>query len=185
MRVALIAKKGGVGKSTLSLLLHTALRQAGRTVSLIDWDIQGTSTKSLALLGQPTGVENAEICIYDTPPSLDHPATATAIRNSSLCLVVTSPSPADVWEAEEAVRFAAAANPNAAVRVVFNKVRKGTLLGRLADESARLVSAPTLGPSVSARECYQHAAVQGWRALDGPAREEVLQLALAVLAQPR
>ena len=38
------------------------------------------------------------------------------------------------------------------------------------------------GVNLAARECYQHAVAQGWRALDGPAREEVLQLAVAVLS---
>ncbi len=184
MRIAFIAKKGGVGKSTLSLLLQAALRQAGRTVTLVDWDMQGTSTKALAVLGQSAHAENAEIVIYDTPPNLEHPAMATAIRNADLCLVVTSPSPADIWEAEEAVRFAVSRNPSATVRLVYNKVRRGTVLGRLLEETARLVPAPALGASLSARECYQHAVAQGWKALDGAAREEVLQLALAVLAQP-
>ncbi len=184
MRIVLLAKKGGVGKSTLSLLLYAALRHAGRTVSLIDWDLQGTSTKALALLDQGPPPTHPEIILYDTPPSLEHPAAATAVRNADLCLVVTSPSPADVWEAEEAVLFARARNPQAAVRLVFNKVRRGTVLGRLLEETARLVPAPALGASLSARECYQHAVAQGWKALDGVAREEVLQLALAVMAQP-
>jgi MinD-like ATPase involved in chromosome partitioning or flagellar assembly len=109
---------------------------------------------------------------------------ATAIRNADLCLVVTSPAPADVWEAEEAVAFAKSRNPRAVVRLVFNKVRRGTVLGRLMEDTARMVPAPVLGASLSARECYQHAVAQGWKALDGPAREEVLQVALAVLAQP-
>ena len=36
MRIALLAKKGGVGKSTLALLLHEALRQAGQAVAIRD-----------------------------------------------------------------------------------------------------------------------------------------------------
>ena len=100
----------------------------------------------------------------------------------NIALVVTSPSPADVWEAEEAVRFVQSRNPKATVRVVFNKVRKATVLGRLVDESAKQVSVPSLAVTLSARECYQHAIAQGWKALDGPAREEVLHLAVALLS---
>ena len=44
--------------------------------------------------------------MYDTPPNLDHTATATAVREADIVLVVTSPSPADIWEAEDAVKFA-------------------------------------------------------------------------------
>jgi hypothetical protein len=71
------------------------------------------------------------------------------------------------------------------VRVVFNKVRKGTLLSRIVPESAKQLSVPALGVMLSARECYQHALGQGWKALDGAAREEVLQLTVALLSLQR
>jgi chromosome partitioning protein len=184
MNITLLAKKGGVGKSTLSILLYEAFRQAGKTVAVHDWDAQGTTSKAMELINgrTPEVNRNADITIYDTPPNLEHTATATAVRSADVALVITSPSPADVWEAEEAVRFVQSRNPNAAVRVVFNKVRKTTVLGRLVDQSAKQISVPSLLVSLSARECYQHAVAQGWKALDSPAREEVLHLAVALLS---
>jgi MinD-like ATPase involved in chromosome partitioning or flagellar assembly len=184
MKLTLLAKKGGVGKSTVSLLLYEAFRQAGKTVVIQDWDAQGTSSKSLELIGgDGARPVKPDITIYDTPPSLEHTATATAVRNADIALVVTSPAPADIWEAEEAVKFVQARNPKAVVRVMFNKVRKGTILGRLVDSSAKQISVPPLPVSLSARECYQHAVAQGWKALDGPAREEVLHLTVALLSK--
>jgi len=56
------------------------------------------------------------------------------------------------------------------------------VLGRLVDESAKQVSVPVLTVTLSARECYQHAVAQGWKALDGAARQEVLQLIVALLS---
>lgn len=184
MHIALLAKKGGVGKSTLSLLLYEAFRQAGKTVSIHDWDTQGTSTKAVELIdGHRDNLNRkAEIVLFDTPPSLTHTATAAAIRSSDTVLVLTSPSPADIWEADDAIRFAQEKNPKATIRLVFNKVRRATVLGRLIEESASQVAAPALSVSLSSRECYQHAVARGWRSLDGPAREEVLQLAVAVLS---
>jgi len=185
MNITLLAKKGGVGKSTLSILLYEAFRQAGKTVSLRDWDAQGTSSKSLELIYGPDVRKQSaktDIVIYDTPPSLEHTATATAVRNANIVLVVTSPSPADIWEADDAVRFVQSKNSDALVRVIFNKVRKSTVLGRLVDESAKQVSAPALSVTLSGRECYQHAIAQGWKALDGAARQEVLQLIIALLS---
>jgi chromosome partitioning protein len=184
MKITLLAKKGGVGKSTVSLLLFEAFRQAGKTVAIHDWDAQGTSSKALELIsGQKSEANrNADIIIYDTPPDLGHTATATAVRSADIALVITSPSPADVWEADEAVKFVQARNPKAIVRVVFNKVRKTTVLGRLVEESAKQVSVPSLSVTLSARECYQHSIAQGWKALDSTAREEVLQLAVALLS---
>jgi cellulose biosynthesis protein BcsQ len=108
MNITLLAKKGGVGKSTLSLLLYEAFRQAGKSVSIHDWDAQGTSSKALELIlgpNAPAPSGKTDIVIYDTPPSLEHNATATAVRAADIVLVVTSPSPADIWEADDAVRF--------------------------------------------------------------------------------
>lgn len=184
MNITLLAKKGGVGKSTVSLLLYEAFRQAGKTVDIHDWDAQGTSTKALEMINghNTAGDHKADITIYDTPPNLEHTATATAARSADIALVVSSPSPADVWETDEAVRFVQGRNKKAIVRVIFNKVRKTTVLGRLVDESAKQVSAPSLPVTLSARECYQHSVAQGWKALDSAAREEVLQLAVALLS---
>ena len=51
MNITLLAKKGGVGKSTVSLLLFEAFRQAGKTVAILDWNAQGTSSKALEQIG--------------------------------------------------------------------------------------------------------------------------------------
>ena len=114
MNITLLAKKGGVGKSTVSILLYEAFRQAGKSVSIHDWDAQGTSSKSLELIhaSHPKAVgEAASIVLYDTPPSLEHTATATAVRSADIVLIVTSPSPADIWEADDAVRFVQSKEP--------------------------------------------------------------------------
>lgn len=184
MNIALLAKKGGVGKSTLAILLYEAFTHAGKTVFVRDWDSQGTSSKSLALItGAAPSAHNGppDVVIYDTPPNLEHTATATAVRSADTVLVVTSPSPADIWEADDAVQFVRSRNEAANIRLVFNKVRKTTILGRLVEESAKGMSVPALPVTISARECYQHALAQGWRALDSAAREEVLQLTVALL----
>jgi MinD-like ATPase involved in chromosome partitioning or flagellar assembly len=186
MKIAILAKKGGVGKSTVTVLLYEALRQAGRSVRIHDWDAQGTSSKVLELLneGAQPADAGAEIVLYDTPPNLEHTATSVAVMNADIALVITTPSPADVWEANEAMRFAAERQVSGVRTVIFNKVRKATILGRLVDQGSSL-DCPVLGARLSSRECYQHALVQGWKALDSAAREEVLQLGLAVLSLER
>ena len=184
MTITLLAKKGGVGKSTLSVLLYEAFRQAKKSAAIRDWDPQGTSNRALKFIGGEKAAAGQEydILIYDTPPSLDHTATAAGVMAADVALVVTTPSPADLWEAENAVQFVMKKNPRAAARIVFNRVRKTTVLGRLIEESARQLSVPSLTASLSNRECYQHAIGQGWKALDAPAREEVFRLATDVLA---
>jgi chromosome partitioning protein len=117
MVITLLAKKGGVGKSTVCLLLHEAFKKAGKSVAIQDLDAQGTSTKALSLIDGQRVKPNGEydIYLYDTPPSLEHQATAAAVRSADIAIVVTSPSPADIWEAAEAVQFVKAKNPEAAV----------------------------------------------------------------------
>ena len=187
MNIALLAKKGGVGKSTLSLLLHESFRHAGKSVAIRDWDVQGTSNKALTLIGGTSAEakKNYDVLIYDTPPNLDHLATGYAVQHSDIVLVIASPSPADIWEADEAARFARAKNKKALVRLVFNKVRKGTVLARLVQDSAKQVSIPALPTMLHQRECYQHALGKGWAALDTAAREEVLELTVALLASKK
>jgi cellulose biosynthesis protein BcsQ len=182
VKIALIAKKGGVGKTTLTLLLFEALRQAKKTVRIRDWDAQGTSSRALEFIRPEQGAENSEILLYDTPPNLAHTSTAVAVQDADIVLVVTTPSPADLWEVGEAVAFAEKLNPRAIVRVVFNKVKRTTILGRLSEQGASQIQGTVLSARLSSRECYQHALAQGWRVLDGAAREEVLQLGLAVLS---
>ena len=184
LNITVLAKKGGVGKSSTSILLYEVLRQAGKTVVLKDWDPQGTSTKALGFIhgDRLETIANPEIVIWDTPPNLDHIATATAARSANLALSITTPNPADFWEAEETVQFVRGRNPKAIVRVVFNEFKKTTLLGRLVDDAAKQLSVPCLPVMLNSRECYKHAVVQGWKALDNAAREEALQFALAVLS---
>src|SRR5207248_480327 len=51
MKIALLGKKGGTGKSSVCLLLHEALRQTGQTVAVRDYDAQGTATNALQRFG--------------------------------------------------------------------------------------------------------------------------------------
>jgi cellulose biosynthesis protein BcsQ len=184
LNITLLAKKGGVGKTTTSILLYEVLRHAGKTVLVNDWDEQGTSSKALEQIEGKDRVLPAQpdIVIWDTPPNLDHVATATAVRSAKIALVVTSPAPVGIWEAEEAVQFVQGRNPNAAVRVVFNKLRKATVLGRLVEHSAQQVSVPVVPVMLNDRQCYQHMVAHGWKALDNAARQEALQFALALLS---
>jgi len=185
MKIAVLAKKGGVGKSAVSVLLYEAFRQAGKTVFIDDWDTQGTSTKAMSRIdGQPFADDrrNVDITILDTPPSLEHTATATAVRNADIVLVVTTPAPVDIWEAEEAVQFARAKNATAVIRVAVNKYRERTLLGRVLNDNLKDIKAPYLPIMLTTRECYQHVFALGWKALDSAAREEVLQFAVSLLS---
>ncbi len=161
MNITVLAKKGGIGKTQTCLLLHEALRQAGKTVRVHDWNSeQGTFTKAFrSIYGKMPPVSGEfEYNIWDTPPS----------------------EPADTWETDAAVSFVLEKNPKATLRVVFNKVQKGRLLTRFVEDHIKTLKAVTLPVMLNTRECYKHAIAQGWSVLDNGAREEAFQLALAV-----
>ena len=64
--------------------------------------------------------------------------------------------------------------------LLFNQVQRQTLLARELAPLAERIGLPALTHQVARRQCYQHAMVLGWKALDGPAREEILQVALEI-----
>src|ERR1700682_2504748 len=69
MKIALVAKKGGVGKTTLCLLLYEAFKRAERTVAVRDYDAQGSASKALDAFGgqKESPGQTYDILIIDTP----------------------------------------------------------------------------------------------------------------------
>jgi chromosome partitioning protein len=181
MKIAVVAKKGGVGKTTLCLLLHEAIRQTGQSVAVRDYDAQGSATKALQQFGgarAQTGKEY-DFLLIDTPPALDAP-TAAAVAEADLVLIPTSPAPMDVWEAGDTAAYAQRKNGRALIRLVLNRVRAGTVLADKAAEALKATSATVLPASLCERTSFQHAATRGWAALDPKAENEALQFTVAV-----
>jgi chromosome partitioning protein len=112
--IVLATQKGGSGKSTLSIGLALAARQAGFTVRLIETDPQGTLSnwqrrrRSADPVVEPIyhaadfeprlrmlAGSGLQIAIVDTAAGLNAVTTA-AIRYCDLCLIPTRPSVADI-----------------------------------------------------------------------------------------
>ena len=75
MKIAFINGKGGVGKSTCSLLFALALHKANKSVKVVDSDPQGTITESLTRIEMDhlLATKKPHVTIIDTPPRLiDH-----------------------------------------------------------------------------------------------------------------
>jgi cellulose biosynthesis protein BcsQ len=183
MKIAVIAKKGGAGKSTLCLVLHEAFTHNNFSAAIQDWDSQGTSNWALEMFGgtiaQPGDAYHW--LIYDTSPNLAHIGTLTAAKVADLILIPTSPSPADMREAWEAVEFAKKHNPKALIRLVLNRAGPTTTLGKKVAQIAEALPAPLLAPSLGQRECYQHMFGKGWDALEVSAQLEATALAMAIM----
>lgn len=107
--IAIIAQKGGAGKTTLALSLAVAALRAGKSTAVIDLDPQATATKWAdrrtdkelvvtsaqaarlpQLLEQARGA-GADLVIIDTPPRVEQ-AALTAAKLADLILIPCQPS---------------------------------------------------------------------------------------------
>ena len=111
--VSLLSRKGGSGKSTLSLHWAVEAEQAGRRVVLADMDVQGSCSSwfakrpaqtPLLIQSQPGTIEEhisacradgIDLVFIDTPPDIDTKAVHAA-RVSDLVVIPTRPSVLDL-----------------------------------------------------------------------------------------
>ena len=185
MNILLCNGKGGTGKTTLAVLLAHALAEAGKRVAVLDLDPQGTATNwlkecdSSKVAKYETGSAYDAVFI-DTPPRLD--GLPAALATCSIAVLVCSPSPADLWTTRDTAAAIRDKLPKGArLRLLFNGVLAHTVLSRELPDLAKRIGVEALTATISRRQCYQHAALLGWRILDLAAREELFKAALQVV----
>jgi len=185
MNILLCNGKGGTGKTTMAVLLAHALAEAGKRVAVLDLDPQATATnwlresdsKKVALY--ETGSEYDAVFV-DSPPRLD--ALARPLATCSVAVLVCSPSPADLWTTRDTAAAIRDKLPKGArIRILFNGVLGHTVLSRELPDLAKRIGVKALSSTISRRQCYQHAALLGWKALDQAAREELFKTALELV----
>jgi cellulose biosynthesis protein BcsQ len=95
--IALSNHKGGVGKTTLAVILTENLLKVGHTVTAIDLDLQRNFTDSLALLQDEklkgkltvanTITDAGDFMILDCPPAIGEETTKAAIDFADIILI--------------------------------------------------------------------------------------------------
>ena len=186
MKLATIGHKGGIGKSTIAVMLSLALTEAGQKVTVVDFDPQGSASRALGLVGGNVVIsagnvpDDTDVTIYDTPPQLDHITTRLAVQSADLILVPVSPNLPDLWEADRTAVFCHETNPNARAFFLLNQMQGHTRLGRVVASTLSQLSLPLLDAHLSRRECFVHAMGLGWRALDNNARAEIIAVGAEV-----
>ncbi|MHB0997282.1 MAG: AAA family ATPase [Elusimicrobiales bacterium] len=187
MNILLCNGKGGTGKTTLTVLLAHALAEAGKKVAVLDRDPQGTATqwikecesKKVALYDHASKYDAVFI---DTPPRLD--TLTPALASCSVAVLVCSPSPADIWTTRDTAEAIRPHLPKKArLKILFNGVLANTVLSRELPDLAKRIGVKALTTTISRRQCYQHAALLGWQALDLAAREELFKAALEIVTE--
>ena len=185
MNIMFCNGKGGVGKTTLAVLLAQALAEAGRNTAVLDTDPQRTATKWLAEC-EGTKVRTYEsgqdydAVLVDTPPRLD--TLSRSLAGCDLAVIASSPSPADLWTTRDTAAAIRQLLPRGTrLRLLFNGVQAHTVLSRELPDLARRIGVKALSSTISRRQVYQHAALLGWTALDQSAREELFKAALELV----
>jgi chromosome partitioning protein len=179
--ISVLNQKGGVGKTTLTVHLATALARAGEKVLLVDADPQGSALDwSAAREGDPlfpvAGLPKASLhkelpalaagysfVLIDGPPRV-YDVARSAIMASDLVLVPVQPSPYDVWAAKEIVDLlgeAAVFKPALRSAFVVNRKIVNTAIGRDVADALAEYPVPVLKAAVCQRVMFAETAAQG------------------------
>lgn len=207
--IALLNQKGGVGKTTLSVHLATAL-SAGHKILLVDADPQGSALDWSAqreienapprfpVIGLPKETLHRELAsiipdyewiIIDGPPRVNKIARS-AIAASDFVVIPVQPSPYDIWAAEDVIDIVdevSPTKPHLLTRFLINRIFPNTILGEEVREAlAKFPQIPAFAATVHNRQEYAKSARKGLTALEtephGPAAQEIRAWTAEIMA---
>lgn len=183
--ISLLNQKGGVGKTTISTHLATALHLAGHSVTLIDTDPQGSSRDWAAVrddhpfpvvgIDRPTierdikALAPADFYIIDGAPRISELAVS-AIKASDFVLIPVQPSPWDIWATADLVelvktRISITDGKLQAAFVVSRQIT-GSNLGKEIDALLDGYGLPVMLTRIFQRVDYVGPAARGMSAVD-------------------
>lgn len=186
MKITLCNQKGGAGKTTLTVLMASALAEVGHEVAVLDRDPQKTATRWIEGLEMPVKIAGKgkayDYVFIDTPGSLQSKAVLESVAESDRIILATSPSPADLWSSQDAASMILKKKKQGAkASILFNKVVSNARLSRNLDDLAASIGLPSLKCQIPQRQSYQHAAVIGWPALAIADKALIQQATLAIV----
>jgi chromosome partitioning protein len=181
--ISLTNQKGGVGKSTTTMLLAGGFAKQHLRVFVADADKQRTATRWAKEAPEhapfpanvyPMGdyddtihrelkkvIEDYDVILVDCPPAVESPIPQSALQVSDLALIPMIPSPPDIWAAagiENLVKRASLTNPTLQARILVNMAQDRTMLTRKVEELLEAFGIPLLRHRFIQREVYRHTA---------------------------
>ena len=198
--LSVLARKGGVGKSTAARCIAIEALKAGKSTVLIDADPQPTCHRwgqrrtavgipvPLVVQANPSGLEaqveeyrrrGVDLVIIDTPPTAA-PVVNAALDLSNSAIVITRPNPEDLESVQESLRVAMAQQRPTGVVLWQAPPDKRVKAVSLALEALQSMGAKTCPTAVSASITYPYAYAEGLtpqeREPEGRARAELAEV---------
>lgn len=204
MRVAampvltITSRKGGCGKTMLAEALASVLVERGVDAAILDADPNATAHRWATSVREgapiqayaeadaerladllPTLREKHAALIVDTA-GFGNQAAAVAIAAADLVLVPVTPGEGDLVEAQRTVAYAngmgRSTRRTIEVRVVANRIRRGTTLSRHVLAELDKLELPRLQTTMSEAVAYGEIGFSGTVPKDGAAAEEISAL---------
>lgn len=172
LTIASMNLKGGVGKTTGTVLLASALSAHGRAVEVWDADPQGSATewldiaaeerpedepapfthKAVNVASMKRARSSGDFVLIDTPPG-DPAIQSAAAAAADLVIVPATPSPQDISRVWATVDALGASVP---VMVLLNMADPRTILYREATAALDAEGVPYFDTAVPARQAFKH-----------------------------
>ena len=154
LRIVVIHRKGGCGKTTVSTNLASCYASKGQNTALLDYDPQGSSMRWLRLRSdEQSGIygvvahqsaakavtmswhmrlpPETERVIIDTPPGLKGPDLVDQLKGADCILIPVLPSPIDIYATADFIRDllldAKIRAHKTRIGIIANRTKKNTL----------------------------------------------------------
>ncbi len=183
--IAITHPKGGVGKTTTTMVLSGELAERGHRVLVADCDAQASASAwaNAAPEGKPfpaavvnlsayagkvhreiqKQMDNYDFIIVDCPPGLESLSPQSVLLVADLVIAPTPPTAADLWACLGAIRlveWGTDLNPALIARILPNRVVRTSLSNAIMRELAEF-GIPLMSSRLTNRTAYQEAVVSG------------------------
>lgn len=181
--IAVVNQKGGAGKTTLAMILASALTENRARVLVADADPQGSALFwAQSNPGFPATVENFsdrgeklgkklgkrssdyDFIIVDSPPHAELPIIQSALSHAHLALVPLNPSPLDLRASlaiRDSIYAAREKNPSLMARLVLNQVQPNTRMTQEISRELMAFGIPVLKTQLHQRMAYRQCIISG------------------------